>query len=334
MDMNEAVTTSFGYTLEDVVGKYFDFLYIEEDRKRGIPEIELKKVIETGSATDNNYIVHKNGAPIWSNGESVYIGEETGEPYITKVVFNLNEQKKLEESLKVKNEELERVNRDLDTFVYTASHDLKAPISNIEALILALFDELDTEHRNKEGEKEIINMIQSSVAKFKTTIDDLSTSGKVAQSKGQTEDISFKDILDDVKMNLLESIEEVQPIILEDFSQVPTIRFSKKNLRSIIQNLVLNAIKYHSPKRKPEIIISTEAVDQYCVLLKVRDNGLGITEEDKGKIFSMYQRFHDHVEGTGVGMNIVKRIVDNSGGVIEIESELDKGSIFKIYLKC
>jgi len=335
LDMNEAVTRSFGYTLEDVVGRYFDFLYIEEDRKRTLPEIELGKVIETGSSTDNNYVLHKNGEAIWTNGESIYLGNETNEPYITKVVFNLNEQKKLEESLKQKNEELEKVNKDLDTFVYTASHDLKAPISNIEALILALFDELSPDSKDKEGVKEIMNMIQTSVDKFKITIDDLSAIGKAAQDKLDHEgDVSFKEILEDVKMNLQESIEEINPAIQEDFSQVPKIRFSKKNLRSIMQNLVSNAIKYHSPKRKPEIKISTEAAEANCVLLKVSDNGLGIKEEDKERIFSMYQRLHNHVEGTGVGMNIIKRIVDNNGGAIEVESEIDKGSTFKVYLKC
>jgi signal transduction histidine kinase len=97
-------------------------------------------------------------------------------------------------------------------------------------------------------------------------------------------------------------------------------------------NLISNAIKYKSPDRKPVVSIRTEKVNGFC-LISVKDNGLGLSPEQKEKIFQMFKRFHDHGEGTGIGLYIVKRIVDNAGGKIEVESEKDKGSEFKVYLK-
>jgi signal transduction histidine kinase len=93
-----------------------------------------------------------------------------------------------------------------------------------------------------------------------------------------------------------------------------------------------NAVKYRFPGRKSEVYIKTEVINKY-VVLTVRDNGLGIDPEKKDRIFKMFKRLHDHVEGSGVGLYIVKKIVENSGGMIEVESELGKGTEFKVYFK-
>jgi signal transduction histidine kinase len=108
--------------------------------------------------------------------------------------------------------------------------------------------------------------------------------------------------------------------------------FPRKNIRSILQNLISNAIKYRSPDRDPIIKIRTEKINDY-ILLQISDNGMGIKEEDKFKVLEMYHRLHGNIEGTGVGLGIVGKIVNNNGGKIEIESELGKGSTFRIYLK-
>jgi signal transduction histidine kinase len=93
-----------------------------------------------------------------------------------------------------------------------------------------------------------------------------------------------------------------------------------------------NAIKYKSFERDPEVLIKTERVEDYLLLI-VKDNGLGMDLKKESKIFSMFKRLHDHVEGTGVGLYLVKRIIDNSGGKVEVESEVGIGSTFKIYFK-
>ncbi len=242
---------------------------------------------------------------------------------------DVTEDKKMKANLSNKNEELNRVNKDLDNFVYTASHDLKAPINNIEGLISVL------ENGSKFSKEtyETIHLMRESVNKLKSNINDLSTIAKI-EKEGNEKNVrvELEELFEDVKFNLKEEIKKSDAFISADFSHTPTIKFSRKNLRSILYNLLSNAIKFKVPDKKAEIYLSTEKINGY-ILLKVTDNGLGIKEEDKEKVLAIYQRLHHNIEGSGVGMNIVKRIVDNNGGKIEIESEVGKGSSFNIYLK-
>lgn len=225
------------------------------------------------------------------------------------------------------NEELKEINADLDNFVYSASHDLKAPINNIEGLINAFSEEVEPEEK-----EQLIKMIKVSVNRFKDTIQDLAVTAKMQSGIGEQETpIYFTELLQEVKTNIAPLIKESNVQIVEDFSEAPSIRFSKKNLRSVLYNLVSNAIKYRSPDRKPFVKIKTKIYDGNLIMLEVEDNGLGIKEVDYAKVFAMYERIHDHIEGTGIGMSLVQKIIDNSGGNIEIRSMVNEGTIFKIY---
>ena len=240
----------------------------------------------------------------------------------------------LQEELEKRNEQLTKGNNDLNTFVYTASHDLKAPINNIDSLTTALFNALDMENQKSPDVIQIMGLIRESIATFKATINDLANTGREQEQDNENKDeLSFSAIVEETKVNLSELITQSEAVFIEDFANAPTLLFSKKNLRSIIQNLISNAIKYRSPHRKPVIMISSEDREEY-ILLKVGDNGIGIREEDKAKLFTIYQRLNNKgIEGTGVGLNIIRRIIDNSEGHIEIESEPGKGSTFNVFFK-
>jgi PAS domain S-box-containing protein len=232
------------------------------------------------------------------------------------------------EELIKKNEALEKINTDLDNFVYTASHDLKAPISNIEGLIASLDLQIDAEN---DDIKFIIGLMKVSILRFKETIKDLTEISKIQKNFNEDETIvEFEDFLEDIKFTLLEMIVGSEAIIDADFSQCKRISFSRKNFKSILFNLISNAIKYQSSDRKPEIFIKSWIEGNYAVI-SIKDNGLGFEEKDKGKIFGMFKRLHDHVDGSGVGLYIVKRIIENAGGKIEAFSEKGKGTEFKIF---
>jgi signal transduction histidine kinase len=247
----------------------------------------------------------------------------------TEDVFNKNQE------LKLKNEELYKKNTDLDTFVYVASHDLKAPINNIDGLFNLLCSDIPESEK-----KNLTEMIRESINKFKNVIKDLAETGKEqVNAKTVNTEVEFKEICSEIKFNIKNLINSTHAIIQEDFSDAPKINFSKRNIRSILYNLISNAIKYCPADRKPELKISTKNLKDY-ILLTVSDNGIGIKEEDKKRVFSLYQRLESNpersdsqIEGTGVGMAIVAKIVDSNGGKIEIESIQGKGSIFKVYLK-
>jgi two-component system, sensor histidine kinase and response regulator len=245
--------------------------------------------------------------------------------------MKLNEE--LEQRVKDRTKDLTRINNDLDNFIYTASHDLKAPINNIEGLLNTFYDILGKQINNSEELKKIRTMIDQSIDRFKHTIQDLTEVAK-AQSETQSDyaEINFAEFIKEIKLSVNGMIEESGVVIHTDFSKAGSIFFSKKNLRSIVFNLMSNAIKYRSPERKPSVFISTSREDGF-VVISVKDNGLGIRKEDFDKVFAMFKRLHTHVEGTGIGMAIVKKIVENNGGIIELESEVGKGSEFRVYLK-
>jgi sigma-B regulation protein RsbU (phosphoserine phosphatase) len=230
------------------------------------------------------------------------------------------------------NRQLTRLNNDLDTFIYTASHDLKAPILNIEGLLKVLKRELGNEKPQPEKVQHIYAMLSDSVERFKLTIQHLTDVAQVNKSSQDEEvPILMSEVLFEVHKDLAPQITDTNAEIKLEPGSVE-VRFSQKNLKSILYNLISNAIKYHSPKRKPVIHISMQEEIDYQVLT-VKDNGLGIDMSKKEKMFALFQRLHSHVPGTGMGLFIVKKMVENAGGKIEVESQIDAGTTFKIYFQ-
>jgi two-component system phosphate regulon sensor histidine kinase PhoR len=226
----------------------------------------------------------------------------------------------------------ERLNLKYENTFYSISHDLKGPLANIEGLITLL---KDIPNPASEDAKSIIRVLSLSVGNLRKAIDDLTTdintSSDDATHAAKEEKVSFEKVMEHVQLALKDKIYETDAKITTEFN-VPEIRFSKKNTRSILYNLVSNAIKYKAPDRKPEIFVKTEKGNDY-VLLSVKDNGRGIAEDKQEVIFSRYTRIDNDVEGTGVGLFLAKRMVEDGGGKIEVESSLGEGSTFKVYLK-
>jgi two-component system, sensor histidine kinase and response regulator len=238
------------------------------------------------------------------------------------------EKKNLE--LETKNLELKKTNNDLDNFVYTASHDLKGPIANLEGLISILYNKIKPVAGPEEAR--LFDMIRISISKFNNTIKDLTEITKVQKDlEADLETVSFQEVASDIKSDIRKLITDAQATILEEF-EVPEIMYAKKNLRSILYNLITNGIKYRSPERVPEIHLQTFQENGYTVLC-VQDNGLGLSPNQQSKLFNMFKRLHTHVEGSGIGLYIIKRIIENSGGKIGVESELGRGTTFKVLFK-
>ena len=134
-----------------------------------------------------------------------------------------------------------------------------------------------------------------------------------------------------MRQDLLPLLQETGAKLVVDVAATPPIHFAEKNLRSIIYNLLSNAVKYHSPDRAPHVDVRAHVRDGHTVL-EVHDNGLGLTPAHLPRLFGMFQRFHDHVEGTGIGLYMVKRMVENAGGRIEVHSQLGAGTTFFVHL--
>ncbi|GAB3839533.1 ATP-binding response regulator [Hymenobacter jeollabukensis] len=235
--------------------------------------------------------------------------------------------------LQAVNQQLARTNRDLDNFVYAASHDLRQPVNNLRGL----FDELQRSATFDDPEQAtILRMVDASLHALSTTISDLASVVQVARPSGEqtTEPVALADLTADVLQTLHPQLQAVQADIQTDFADLPELEYVRGNLRTILLNLLTNAVKYRHPERAPQVALRTRLVANQPVL-EVQDNGLGMDLERHGpELFQLFRRFHPHAgEGTGVGLFLVNRLVQAHGGRIEVESEEGQGTTFRVHLR-
>jgi two-component system CheB/CheR fusion protein len=245
------------------------------------------------------------------------------------ITFNdITEIKKSKEVIESANSKLTKINEDHDTFIYSVSHDLKVPLNNMEALI-SMLNEANDLNRIKDL---TVPLIQS-VIRLKETIHDLSDISKIEQEIDDTSSINIYEVFEEVKVTLSDMFIKNDAQLTVDLQEFE-IKFSKKNLRSILLNLISNAIKYRSHDRELQIEIKSEKRDGF-VVLTVKDNGLGIAKEKRDKLFSKFKRVHNleiDVEGEGIGLYLAKKIITNAGGKIELQSKIGTGSCFMVYI--
>ena len=332
-----------GYTEEEAIGQYYGMLHPYEYQDAGKPQEELEKALQNGVYAVEDWRKRKDDSLFWATITLTPIFSAEGQHIgFTKVTGDITKQKDLQDKLAerqkdilaLKNSQLQKINLDLDNFIYTASHDLRAPINNIEALMVLLKDELDASSHLNVNNEGILQRVIASVNRLKQTITDLTEISRLQKHTDKdtaSEIIMIKEIYDDIMADFGDQNNH-QVCFMETNFQVNQLKFSKKNFRSILYNLISNAVKYQAPDRPCIIKINTTLEEPY-VLLSVRDNGLGMNARQKEQLYTMFKRFHDHVEGSGIGLYMVKRIVENAGGKIEVESEEGTGSEFKIYFK-
>jgi two-component system, chemotaxis family, CheB/CheR fusion protein len=331
ISVNNALEKHLGLQYQEIIGK--------SNRELAVPnsntQIEkwvacAQEALDTGKPKVDFFYYTNDGTDkyFYSSFVPEFLADGNKANSVLSISRDVTQIMKHEKQIENQNERLRRTNTDLDNFIYTASHDLKGPVVNLEGLIAALKRQL--KENTDDTKEKLLDMIDKSCSRLNKTILDLTEITKVQKDIGEPpEEISFKKVFDDVTADNEEMILNTGVVIDEDF-QVTHILYSPSNLRSIISNLLTNAIKYRSEKRPLKIAVSTFKEGAYNVLM-VKDNGLGMSETQLPKLFKMFSRLHAHVDGTGIGLYIIKRIIENSGGSIEVESKLDEGSCFKVY---
>ena len=226
-------------------------------------------------------------------------------------------------------EELQLKNKNLRQFAFMVSHNLRAPIAKIQGLTYLFEDTKDNEHNST-----LIKFISNEVDNLDHVINDMNA----IITTGDTENIVNEKVIFRNEFKLItkvleNQVKESKAQIISDFSQAEDIMSVKSYVYSMMYNLISNAIKYREPVRPLEIMVRTSTVDRF-VCLSVKDNGIGINTEKHGeKIFDLYARVQgSSVPGKGMGLSMVKVQAESLGGRVELESELDKGSVFRIYL--
>ena len=252
----------------------------------------------------------------------------------------VSERKRAEAALKENEKKLEALlaelaakNAELETFVYSVSHDLKTPIVTIEGFIGALREDFGN-LISKDGEK-YLDYIGDAARKMEILINDLLELSRIGRLTVKKTEFPFGDLISEVLKTLQPRIEE-RGIQVNVDEKLPLVYGEKKRLVQIMENLVSNAVKYLGKENpSPRIEVGVRENDDQKVFF-VRDNGIGIEERYFEKIFEVFQRLPAAKkigEGTGIGLAIVKRIVEHHGGRVWLESDLGKGTTFFFTLK-
>lgn len=235
--------------------------------------------------------------------------------------------KKAEKTLRMQNEELVKINKELDSFVYSVSHNLRAPLMSVLGLINLVQIE------NKKSDDSLNNyfgMMQHSIHKLDDTLKEILDYSRNARSELNIEAVDFKKMIDESFERLLymEGSEEIKRTI--EVQEDSPLFSDAYRLSVIVNNLVSNAIKYRDPNKKNHVIEISAKINNAALEFTFRDNGIGISDEFKPKIFDMFFRATERSEGAGLGLYIVKETIEKLMGAIEVESTLGKGTSFKI----
>ncbi|SMD42497.1 PAS domain S-box-containing protein [Aquiflexum balticum DSM 16537] len=328
-DFNYIYTDGKGYrTLgidpKNLIGTSHMSMYENEN----IHEIEgyFKKVLNGEAVVfevgvDKQYYL-KNGVPL-VNDKGIIDRILLVSQNITEIKISESEREQLIRDLKSQNEELQR-------FAYIISHNLRAPIVNISSLL----DLYNSSNPSDIENYEIIENLKISTDILHSTLEDLIEVVSIKKNKlPKIEEVSFKMLVRNIEKSLSKQIKESGTILRNNFTAAPNINYIYSHLENFLINLTTNAIKYRHAERDPIIEIKTYRKNNFTVI-EFRDNGIGIDlERYKDRLFGLYQRFHSHVEGKGLGLYLVREQIRAHDGNLKIESKVGEGTTIYIYLK-
>lgn len=342
-----------GYKAQEIIGKSIAIFYTESDRNNNVPQKFLSIAREEGRAVQEGWRMRKDGSLFWASVVITAVHSKKNELIgFSKVTHDLTEKKKAEDKIKLnalelqeKNEALEKMNKELQSFAYISSHDLQEPLRKIQTfaslLVQKEFDNLSDSGKDK------FRRMQNAAQRMQALINDL-----LAYSRTNIQEIKYE------KTNLSQIIEEVKEDLKEELEQKNAVIDNQKvcddiildiipfQFRQLLYNLLSNSIKFSKPDTPLEIKIKCEIAKgktfgdlqllpetEYCHI-SISDNGIGFEQEYGKKIFEVFQRLHGKTEyaGTGIGLAIVKKIVENHHGMITAAGQINRGATFTIYI--
>jgi signal transduction histidine kinase len=246
------------------------------------------------------------------------------------VAVNFHSEKALiesEQQMAEKNEELTRLNIELDRFVYSSSHDLVAPLRSILGLLT-----LSNISEDKEETRKYLAMIKDRVHELERFIKEMRDYSKNARTSVVMEEIDIEKLLREVLETLRFYPDSDKLTVDINVEEDLTICTDYTRLKVILSNIISNCFKYSDLEKKEPFVRIVASKNHNMLYMEIVDNGLGIKEEALPKIFEMFYRAHDHGEGTGLGLYIVKETIDKLGGTIAVDSRVGHGTTFRITL--
>lgn len=323
---NKAMAQMFGYaSVAEAMQLSSDMLndfYDEPNRRKYLlKEIEKKGVLKNRESLFRR----KDGSTFWGLENSRVSTNALGEIILDGVIVDITERKNSEELLKSKNEELKKINEELDRFVYSASHDLRAPLTSL----LGLINIAQTDHYIN-GIAEHLELMKRSVLKLDSFIIDIINYSRNARLDLEVSEIVLEDLIKETLDNLryISYADKIQKFV--QVKQVVPLYSDSKRIGILLSNLISNAIRYHNLIISDPYIKVTGSVTKKETVIEIIDNGKGIGKQYLNNIFEMFFRASDDSKGSGLGLYIVKETVNKLNGTVDVRSEIGVGSTFTI----
>jgi len=324
-----------GYTAAEIIGQHFSRFYPEIARETGFPDRELQEASINGRFEDEGWRVRKDGTRFWANVTISVVRNQKQELIgFVKVTRDLTArrlaQEKIEQlntDLQLQNARLEIANKELESFSYSVSHDLRAPLRHIDGFAGLLFKHADASLDEKS--RRFLSVISESARRMGRLIDDLLTFSRMGRAQMEPQELDHDQlvasVIRDGGFNRDSRIEwQIAPL--------PRATADAAMLRQVWFNLIDNAVKYSARSTPPRIEIGcrTSPEDAGEQVFFVRDNGVGFDMKYAAKLFGVFQRLHSEAEfeGTGIGLANVRRVVTRHGGRTWAESSVGAGATF------
>jgi PAS domain S-box-containing protein len=324
--VNETELRWLGYTNEELVGqKKFDDLLTEDSKRLFALNFPVFK--KRGWVKDLEYdMVRKDGSILPVILSATAIMDENGNYLVSRsTIIDNSERKQAEETMFQTQVKLENLNQELEAFVYTVSHDLRAPLRAIDGFVRILVE--DYQHLLDAEGKRICNIINDNTAKMAQLIDGLLALSRFGRTAINFTTVDMNELARSVFNEIMETNQD-RNINFKAGKLLPAY-CDEVLIRQVWFNLLSNAVKFTRKKENPHIEIISKQTDTENIY-SVIDNGSGFNPEYANKLFKVFQRLHkeEEYEGTGVGLAIVQRIVSRHGGRVWAESEVNQGSTF------
>lgn len=350
---NKHWLTFSGYTFEEL--RDFGYHQIMHPDELEAFQQRLQNAAETSTdSVMEMRFKNKEGAYIWHLNIASPVKDKNGKHTMwVGVTTEMQHQKEQREELEhavlertaalsVANEELKKMNKELEAFAYVSSHDLQEPLRKIRTMAGRIMEK-ENENLSDSG-KYYFHLMQNAAERMQTLIQDLLAFSRLSMAERKFENTPLNIIIEDVKNEFKETIREKNAII--EVKEICSVKIIPFQFRQLMHNLIGNAIKFSNPTIPPHIKISSININSsnikvanlaantaYCHI-SIADNGIGFEKKFAEKIFEVFQKLHakDEYAGTGIGLAIVKKIVENHNGNITVISELGKGTTFNIYI--
>ncbi|GAA4396187.1 hypothetical protein GCM10023187_03990 [Nibrella viscosa] len=333
---NEQARRSVPRTEDEVIGHTM-LDYFPSVKHNGLFDMYVR-VVETGQPEKLELYHDTDGLTGWFEVSAVK--RDDG---IVLTLLDKTEAYQAEQQRKELVAALQRSNQSLEQFAYVASHDLQEPLRKIESfgdVLTAQYQE-----RLDENGTDLVRRMQQAARRMSALIRDLLTYSRLTTQRQDFQAVALNFLLEDVLTDLEVTVQEKQALV--EFDTLPTVWGNPSQLRQLLQNLLSNALKFTRPQVQPRIRVEgklargAEARDltgllpgQQYGIIQVRDNGIGFDEKYKERIFGPFQRLHGRSQypGTGIGLAIVQKVIDNHKGIIDVYSQVGEGTTFVVAL--